>query len=244
MGIQSIVIADYEHSKGISIIRPETLIVPELLVDSIGWKSSKNIRSYPGIKEDVYVPDFKPDDSIIDELGIKENCIIVTLRPPAIEAHYHNPESEVLFIRTVNFLLSNPNTVLVILPRNVEKEAPEIRSKWKKYVENRKIIIPEKVVNGLNLIWNSDLVISGGGTMNREAAALNIPVFSIFRGQLGEVDKYLIRQKRLIMISSAEEIENQIFIRKRIINDETINKSKEALYKIVSIIEKNVQEVS
>jgi predicted glycosyltransferase len=43
----------------------------------------------------------------------------------------------------------------------------------------------------LNLIWYSDLVISGGGTMNREAAALGVPVYSIFLGKSGAVDRYL-----------------------------------------------------
>jgi predicted glycosyltransferase len=66
--------------------------------------------------------------------------------------------------------------------------------------------IPPHVVDGLNLIWHSDLVISGGGTMNREAAALNVPVYSIFRGKIGAVDRYLVDQRRLVLIENEKDI--------------------------------------
>ena len=74
---------------------------------------------------------------------------------------------------------------MVILPRNEIKQTAWIKSKWEKLCNEGKIIIPDHAVNGLDLIWNSDLVISGGGTMNREASALGVPVYSIFRGKLG-----------------------------------------------------------
>ena len=80
----------------------------------------------------------------------------------------------------------------------------------------KKIIIPEHVVDGLNLLWHSDLVISGGGTMNREAAALGVPVFSIFRGKTGKVDKMLESQGRLVLIKNKDEIWNKIsFVRRK-----------------------------
>ena len=81
--------------------------------------------------------------------------------------------------------------------------------------EEGKIIIPEKVVDGLNLIWNSDLVISGGGTMNREAAALGVPVYSIFRGKIGAVDRYLSENGRLTLIKNIEDIRTKITLVKR-----------------------------
>jgi hypothetical protein len=58
----------------------------------------------------------------------------------------------------------------------------------------------------LNLIWHSDLVVSGGGTMNREAAALGVPAFSIFRGPLAAVDRHLEAQGRLVLLSSVAEV--------------------------------------
>ena len=81
---------------------------------------------------------------------------------------------------------------------------------WPKWCAERKIIIPDRVVDGLNLVWHSDFVISGGGTMNREAAALGVPVYSIFRGKLGAVDRYLAQHQRLILIESVEDVRSKI----------------------------------
>jgi predicted glycosyltransferase len=71
-------------------------------------------------------------------------------------------------------------------------------------------VIPKNVEDGLNVIWNSDLVISGGGTMNREAAAMGIPVYSIFRGRIGTVDRYLADQGRLVFLETVEDVRTKI----------------------------------
>ena len=73
-----------------------------------------------------------------------------------------------------------------------------------------KILIPDHVEDGMNLIWNSDLVISGGGTMNREAAAMRVPVYSIFRGKIGAVDRYLADEGRLVLLESVEDVRTKI----------------------------------
>ena len=75
--------------------------------------------------------------------------------------------------------------------------------------------VPERVVDGLNLIWHSDLVISGGGTMNREAAALGVPVYSVFRGKIGAVDQYLSRHGRLVLLERAEDVRTRIALVRR-----------------------------
>jgi hypothetical protein len=77
------------------------------------------------------------------------------------------------------------------------------------------MIVPEHVVDGLNLIWHSDLVISGGGTMNREAAALGVPVYSTFRGKIGAVDQYLVKQGRLMLIQNAGDIPTKLVLAPR-----------------------------
>src|SRR5437762_9318457 len=78
-----------------------------------------------------------------------------------------------------------------------------------------KVVIPEKVVDGLNLLWHSDLVVSGGGTMNREAAALGVPVYSVFRGKIGAVDRNLQAEGRLILIESLEDVDHKIILKRR-----------------------------
>src|SRR5207249_4043497 len=112
-------------------------------------------------------------------------------------------ESDALFCNTIEFLNKNGKVRMVVLPRNKHQEEV-VRQQWRHLIANGKFIIPNRVLDGLNLIWHSDLVISGGGTMNREAAALGVPVYSIFRGKLGAVDRYLSSTGRLIMLKDGE----------------------------------------
>ena len=240
LNIPTVVIADYEFTQ--TVARPTYVIVPEMISDSAVKGYSKSFFKYPGIKEDVYVPDFKPDPSIYKELGISEGELIVTIRPPATEAHYHNPESELLFEATINFLGKQENTRMVILPRNEKKQTAWVKSNWSEWCDSRKIIFPEHVVDGLNLIWHSDLVISGGGTMNREAAALGVPVYSIFRGKIGAVDRYLSDNGRLTLLETVEDVQTKILLNKRHRSDKLDNSKRNALGKIVELIENILKE--
>src|SRR4030066_386027 len=193
------------------------------------------VVKYPGIKEDVYVPNFKPNTKINDELGLNGKNLVITVRPPATEAHYHNAQSENLFDAAVNFLGHQKNTRLVLLPRN-EKQVAWIKKEWPEWCADLKIIIPQQVVDGLNLIWHSDLVISGGGTMNREAAALGVPVYSIFRGKIGAVDRYLSEQGRLVLIENKDQLYSKIVLARRDKAYKPGSSDNLALQKIVSHI--------
>jgi uncharacterized protein len=240
LNIPTVVIADYEFTQAVA--RPTYVIVPEMIPDNSVKGYGKSVFKYPGIKEDVYVPDFKPDPSIYRELGIREEELIVTIRPPATEAHYHNPESELLFEATINFLGKQTNTRMVILPRNEKKQTAWVKSNWSEWCDSRKIIFPEHVVDGLNLIWHSDLVISGGGTMNREAAALGVPVYSIFRGKIGAVDRYLSDNGRLTLLETVGDVQTKILLNKRDRSTKLDNSKRNALGKIMEHIERIVEE--
>ncbi len=214
--IPSILLFDYEHARIFSFIKPTLGMAPEVIHNpETARHFIKGIRGYHGLKEDVYVSSFTPDPAVLDQLRITEDQLIVTIRPPANEAHYHNPESEKLFSAAVDFIGTIPESVMVILPRNEKSQKEMIISNWPGWYRDRKIVIPEKVVNGLDLIWYSDLVISGGGTMNREAAALGVPVYSIFRGKIGAVDKYLSDTGRLTLIETVDDVETKIKAEKR-----------------------------
>ncbi|OGC02730.1 hypothetical protein A2V82_09400 [candidate division KSB1 bacterium RBG_16_48_16] len=197
----------------------------------------KGYYKYPGIKEDVYVPDFKPDAKITGDLFADRGKIFILLRPPATEAHYHNPESEGILDAVIDHVAGHEDTQMVLLPRNGAQRIA-LQSKWNRLFENKKIVVPPNVVNGLDLIWHSDLVISGGGTMNREAAALGVPVYSIFRGKIGAIDRYLAGQNRLVLIETAEEACSKIFIRPRDKNGPLEKKSNSTLKVIVENLEK------
>jgi predicted glycosyltransferase len=140
--------------------------------------------------------------------------VVVTVRPPASEAHYHHPDSDVLFEAAVEFLSRTPGVKLVALPRN-GNQACRVRARWSDLLSTGQMRIPQHAVDGLNLIWYSDLVISGGGTMNREAAALGVPVYSVFRGQIGAVDRYLSATGRLVLLERVQDIPAKVQVGRR-----------------------------
>ena len=209
--IPTVLMFDYEYVKGLPFLKPAMGLAPEVIDDpGLAGHFKSGLRSYRGLKEDVYVASFRPDPLLLKNLDLHEEDIVATIRPPATEAHYHNPESEKLFHEVVEFLGDIPGVRMVILPRNEKTQREMIYKTWPQWCDERKIIVPDEAVDGLNLIWRSDLVVSGGGTMNREAAALGVPVYSIFRGKIGAVDKYLAEKGRLILIKTVEEVRSKI----------------------------------
>jgi predicted glycosyltransferase len=102
----------------------------------------------------------------------------------------------------------------VVLPRN-ERQAAILRRYCGEAIASGKVIIPDHVEDGLNLIWHADLVVSGGGTMNREAAAMQVPVYSIFRGKIGAVDKHLVEDGRLVLLETPADVRSKITLVRR-----------------------------
>jgi predicted glycosyltransferase len=207
--IPTTVIHDYEFTTKTGFLEPDWTVMPDVIPDGAMSKHSDRVTRYPGLKEDVYVPRFRPDAGIFQELKISGDRLVAMLRPPADEAHYHNPESDTLFAEVLRFLGSQPNVLAITLPRN-ERQEKRLRSQWADLITFGKMIIPERPLDGLNLVWFSDLVVSGGGTMNREAAALGVPVYSVFRGKIGAVDQYLVREGRLTLIEKLEDVQRKI----------------------------------
>jgi predicted glycosyltransferase len=232
--IPTVVIADYEHVRTAPFAVPDWEICPDVIraTDLPGRK----VLRYHGLKEDVYVPFFRPDATIMGALGLSEGEVTLTVRPPATEAHYHNPESEELFSETMSWILAHPGTKVVLLPRN-RKQAGSIRRDHPSWFNEKRVIIPDSAVDGLNLVFFSDAVVSGGGTMNREAAALGVPVYSIFRGPLGEVDRQLVAEGRLVMISTVREIRTKLKLEKRDKQSSFESGERPALGQIVNHIE-------
>jgi hypothetical protein len=241
LGVPSIVAMDYEFARGLVLMKPGWIMIPEPLSEST-IELKGRILMYPGIKEDVYVPNFRPDPGIRAVLGLNGVDLVVTVRPPANEAHYHNPESDALFKAVISLLSDQPNVKVVLLPRN-QKQELSVRKLWPDLFTANKMIVPTHAVDGLNLIWHSDLVISGGGTMNREAAALGVPVYSIFRGKIGAVDRYLARTGRLVLVESVADVRTKIMLNRRQQPAEPESQTSSALRKIVdnvvNVIERN-----
>jgi hypothetical protein len=236
LGIPTVGLADYEHARTIPFSNPNWLIVAyPLIAEGFTFKASQ-IRYYNGIKEDVYVSEFKPDPSFPDRLGLRQEDMIITVRPPAEEAHYHNPESDLLFIELMKRISQTQGIQAILLPRNRQQE-DVFRARYPNWFEDDKTIIPPRAIEGLNLLWFSDFVVSGGGTMNREAAALGVPVYSIFRGKTGAVDRMLEREGQLTLIHNVEEVWTKIRFIRRDKNKQPDSKLRPALRDIINHVE-------
>jgi predicted glycosyltransferase len=213
LGIPTVMMDDYEFSRTPSLVRPSWFIAPEVIPNAALPCRDSRIRKYPGTKEDVYVPEFKEDPAFLESLGLNGRDLIVAARPPATEAHYHNSDAEGLFGRFMDRACRTDGVRVVLLPRN-KNQGRALLGQFPHWFKDNRTVIPEGAVDGLNLIWHSDLVVSGGGTMNREAAALGVPVYSVFRGKIGAVDRDLQRQGRLTLVENAEDAD-RIALRRR-----------------------------
>lgn len=212
--IPCITIYDYEYVSSIIFNRFSTEIlipqvVPNRICHSLGIPKQK-LRKYPGMKEEVYLSDFRPDPNVMKDLDITGKKVVVPVRPPATMAHYHNPRTEKLFYELLDFLSEKVDAELVLLPRTESQKEEFVNLAGK----SNNIKIPSKVLNGPSLIWYSDLVIGAGGTMNREAAALGVPVYSIFQGKRGAVDAKLEKEQKLKFICSKNDF-SKIEFKKR-----------------------------
>ena len=141
---------------------------------------------YPGLKEEYYLSDFEPDRSLLDRFGVDPARVLVVLRPPPDVSLYHR-HSNPLFPMTLEHLGRLENVHAFVLPRTEEQR------EYVRALELPSVILPEKAVDAQSLIALADLVVSAGGTMNREAAALGVPVYTTYGGRLGGVDEELIR---------------------------------------------------
>jgi uncharacterized protein len=196
LGIPSSTTFDYEfatlqHQLGCraatKVVVPEA-IPPERL-RPYGVKPPKLVQ-YPGLKEEYYLAGFEPDRSLLDRFQVDQGRVLVVLRPPPDVSLYHR-HSNPLFPMTLDHLGRLENVHAFVLPRTEEQ---------REYVRNLdlpSVILPEQAVDAQSLIALADVVVSAGGTMNREAAALGVPVYTTYGGRLGGVDEELIRQGRL-----------------------------------------------
>jgi hypothetical protein len=235
LNIPCVMISDYEHARGLPLFHPTHHLMPEVIPESAVRGPHQNLFHYPGIKENVYTPDFIPDPGLMHDLGLSPADTIVTVRPPATEAHYRAPLSDSLFDATMSSLLALPDIRIILVPRN-KKQLELLKMVNPQWFTGQKVIIPHHALDGLNLLWHSDVVISGGGTMNREAAALGVPVYSIFGGSVGCVDQYLSDIGQLTFIRNPAELPGQLNIRKRDKTLLSVDSDRQTLRSIVSCI--------
>jgi predicted glycosyltransferase len=170
--------------------------IPEEVLARYGIRPPKLVR-YPGLKEEYYLADHTMDDGVLAELGLDRERLIAVLRPPPEVTLYHRGASTDLFTRTLARLLAEPDVQTVVLPRTDEQRAQ---------LAGGPAIVPARPVDGPSLVAAADLVVSAGGTMNREAAALGVPAWTPFAARLGAVDRRLIDEGRLRRLERPEDV--------------------------------------
>jgi hypothetical protein len=196
---------DYEHAglqRRISFSAARRVLVPETIpldrLRRIGAHEGKLFR-YPGLKEDYYLDDAALDAGVLEELGLSRERVIVVVRPPPETSEYHAPNS--VYSQVIDRLAAEDGAQTVVIPRT-ERQAEEARG-----LRSPSLIVPERAIDAQSLIAHADLVVSAGGTMNREAVALGTPVYTTFAGRMGGVDEALISEGRLRVLTGAAEID-------------------------------------
>lgn len=202
--IPFVTLTDYEGNPGLHIVcrAARKILTPCYFEDQnlFPYGASKaKIVHYNGLKENIYLDLFVPAPSFLEEVGISADKYIVTMRPESDVSAYHQFENP-LFDAALEYIASQKDTVVILVPRNAKQ-----REKYQALGFSN-VIIPSRVLNGPDLIYHSDLVVGGGGTMNREAVVLGSHVYSLFMGKLGSVDKYLIRTGKMHWLGSTAEI--------------------------------------
>jgi uncharacterized protein len=196
LGIRSATTFDYEwatlqHHLG---CRPATrVLVPEAIpperLERYGVRPPK-LRRYPGLKEEYYLADFDPDPAVPAALDLDVDRVLVVMRTPSDYALYHRTPSP-LFPALLDRLGRREGVQAVVLPRT-DEQAQAVRR-----LRLPSLVVPEHAVDAQSLIAFCDVVVSAGGTMNREAVALGVPVYTTFGGRLGGVDEALLGEGRL-----------------------------------------------
>jgi uncharacterized protein len=193
--------ATTQHNIGCRLAR--RVVVPEAIplerLRRFGVDEAKHFP-YPGLKEEYYLADFEPDDGVLGELGVDRNRILIVLRPPPDVSLYHR-KSNRLFPMVVHDLGRREDVHAVVIPRTPAQR------EFVRGLGLPSLIVPDHAVDAQSLIALADLVISAGGTMNREAVALGTPVYTTFGGRLGGVDEQLMRERRLRPLTDPRAVE-------------------------------------
>jgi predicted glycosyltransferase len=206
LGIPSATTFDYEfawlqHQLGLRaatrVVVPKA-IPPERL-ERYGVRPPK-LGQYPGLKEEYYLADFEPDPAALAQFSVDPARTLVVIRTPPDVALYHR-RSNPLFPQVLERIGQDETVDAVVLPRTAEQ---------RDYVRGLglpSVQVPDQAVDGQSLVALADVVVSAGGTMNREAVALGVPVYTTFGGRLGGVDELLIREGRLIPLSDPRALD-------------------------------------
>jgi predicted glycosyltransferase len=215
IGVPFVTVADYEYQPAnhLAFRLASRVIVPRGFDDAVLRRQGAapgRVVHFDGLKEHVTLEDFTPDPAFparLAGLGVPADAIVATMRPPATSSAYHRFSND-WFYEVLAFLGSKPGVMVVVLPR-YPAQGERIRQLG---IDN--VVIPPAVLDGLNLVYWSDLVVSGGGSMNREAVVLGTPAYTVFAGKMAGVDAELIRDGRLVELRGPADLRRLVLAKR------------------------------
>jgi len=215
-GIPFVTVADYEYQPAnhLAFRLARKVIVPKGFDPSALRRQgarAEGVVFFDGLKEDVTLEGFSPDEAFpsrLEALGVRRESVVATMRPPATSSAYHRFSND-WFYDVLTFVASKPGVSVVFLARYPS----QARRVGDMGLDN--VVIPSAVLDGLNLVYWSDLVISGGGSMNREAVVLGTPAYTVFAGRMAGVDRSLIGDGRMAELRQPEDLRRLAVARKQ-----------------------------
>ncbi len=206
LGVPNTTMFDYEFAfaqhhlncrAATRVLVPET--IPAERLARFGARGRKLVR-YPGLKEEYYLHRHPPDRAQAAALGVRLDAVLCVVRTAASYATYLGGAESTHLSGLLRHLVGSPDVDVVVLPRTPE-QGRAVRA-----LGLERVLVPPRAVDGGALVALADLVVSAGGTMNREAAALGVPVWSMFEGRLGAVDEWLVREGRLKLLGAPVDV--------------------------------------
>lgn len=203
--LPAVALMDYEFQPTSHVIfrLARRVIVPECFPEAQlkRFGAHAKAKKYAGIKEQIYLSNFVPRAQYLETLGIATTKPVIVMRPPAPWAAYHRHFRDTLFEDVLKDVAAQDVTVVFIPRVTAQADRPgelALDHVW----------VPPRVLDGPNLVYHADAVISGGGTMNREAGVLGTPAYTVFKGKSGAADEWLVARKRLTHITRPGELPN------------------------------------
>lgn len=228
---------DYEYVNSFfQHVLADAMLMPETVASNI--KKLAKLHYYPGLKEHFYLSDYVAGEDPFAQLGIPADALRVLLRLPAQFSHYHNPKTDEILSKILIYLREIPGIYLIVLPRNKEQ------SEQYKTIMNAlrvRYVVLDKVFVGGDIIFFSDAVFSGGGTMAREAAVMGTPSYSFFMGKKGGVDISLEQAGRLTFVRSEADLNKILLTRKKEYRLDLLSNQRNGKYFVVQTIEKFIR---
>jgi uncharacterized protein len=206
--VPAVTMMDYEFQPAnhLSFRLAKRVVVPTIFplasLRRFGARERKVVR-YEGFKEELYLGRFRPNEDVLSELGLDRSRVIAVMRPPPEGALYHRT-GNARFDQLLEAAAAREDVQVVLLPRVSEDAAA--------YAQLPGVIVPPRPVDGRSLLAHADLMIGAGGTMNREAALLGTPTYTVFGGRLAAVDGELMRRGLLLDLRQGTE---PVFVKKR-----------------------------